>query len=60
MDIIAVILIVLLAQSLSVIISAVINQVNCTRIPKGLIDSMKLTFAPYVIYCMVCNKDKLK
>lgn len=40
-------------------ICSLIHIINNTRIPAGLVDFLKLTFLPYVVYCLWANKDKL-
>ena len=42
------------------IIAALINMYNYIPTPKNFIDFLRLTFAPYVIYCAIFNKKKLE
>lgn len=53
------ILLVLLVWCLQALIAVVINIARPTRIAKNRIDFMKLTFAPYVIYCKLFNDKAL-
>lgn len=59
MDVIRGALIVLMMYMISVAISCFINSNNSTRIPRGVGDLVKLTFLPYVVYCMTYDRDKL-
>ena len=41
-------------------VSCFIHVVNKSRAETGYIHLLKLTFLPYVIYCLVWDKEKLK
>uniref|UniRef100_A0A6M3ITN0 Uncharacterized protein n=1 Tax=viral metagenome TaxID=1070528 RepID=A0A6M3ITN0_9ZZZZ len=41
-------------------VACFIHIANKSRTETGYIDLLKLTFLPYVIYCLVWDKEKLK
>lgn len=41
-------------------ITGFMNAINATRIPNSMWDMIKLTFFPYVVYCLLFNRSKLK
>jgi hypothetical protein len=49
----------ILCYLLQAMIAASINIKRPTRIPNSTWDFIKLTFAPYVIYCRLFNDKKL-
>lgn len=41
------------------LVASGINGVRGSRLPESVVDFMKLTFAPYVIYCVLFDSEAL-
>lgn len=49
-----------LVYSFFVTMSALLNTILPTRIPRSFIDFLKLTFFPYVVYNLIFKPSRLK
>lgn len=59
MKIFIVTIIILLIWGMQVMVSALIHASRPSRIPHNMFDFLKLTFLPYVLYCLIFNKKSL-